>query len=145
MQMRLKYLLESFSSETWTTIVAASLHLNPQQVVVGKLEDLVGILFARSTNNNNANKDAAAIPPAVLSACVWTLALVAPKQVYERLATEVLEVLKNPALKEVSKVDLEIAALPEGELYNVEVIKCKSCANGRCSDHLPVLIVGCTV
>ena len=105
--------------------MASSLHLNPQEVVVEKLEDLVNILFARGANNNAAAKDVAPIPSSVLSACVWTLALVAPQQVYERLATEVLEILKNPALKEVSKVDLEIAALPEGELYNQEVIKCK--------------------
>ena len=110
------------NSETWTTIVASSLHINPQQVVEDKLEDLVNILFARATNNN-ASKEAASPPTSVLSACVWTLALVAPKRVYARLSTEVLQVLKNPALKEISKTDLEIAATPEGELYNDEVIK----------------------
>ena len=66
-----------------------------------------------------------AVAVAVLSAGVWTLALVAPKQVYPRLTTKLLQVLKNPALTEITKTDLEITATPEGELYNKEVIKCR--------------------
>ena len=98
------------------------MHLSPQEVVVDKLEDFVNILFVANDNNN---KEASA-PPAVLSAGVWTLALVAPKQVYPRLTTKLLQVLKNPALTEISRTDLEITATPEGELYNKDVMKCRS-------------------
>ena len=108
------------------------MHLDPRELVVDKVDDFVNILFARvngdtaSPPRGNSAKDASgdtASSSTVLSACVSTLALVAPKEVYPRLAAEVLEALKNPALKDVSKTDLEIAAMPEGELYNVDVIK----------------------
>ena len=89
--------------------------------MVGRLEDFVNILFGR--NSSGGNKEAAS--PAVLSACVWTLALVAPKEFYPRVTEEILPVLNNAALKEVTLIDLEIAAAPEGELYNQEIIRCK--------------------
>ena len=92
-------------------------------MVVDRLEDFINILFSRNTNNNSSSKEAAS--PPVLSACVWTLALVAPKEFYARVTAEILLVLKNPALKEVTVTDMEIAATPEGELYNQDVIKRK--------------------